>query len=493
MPYPLASATKQQWRRAVADILNDNWQGAFTTVTSTTVLLDTALNGYGPNWFQEWYLLITDTDAAATGEFRIVDSFSGSTLTLRTALSSTTDLTAGATGTYELHKYNPRWYTTALAIAIQKTFALVYRPITGFLAQPDSTTGVSSVFSFPRNMLRIWNVALVGLLKVRDSFNRAASASSPGGSWVAGTLSASIVYSAGGSTWGITGLATPGGGDPGEQLYSATNIARDIITYPIDLKDGYISASLYAANTYLELCFRIRENYAGTIVGTEMLRLRLTTTALTLRKYDAGTDSELATATVTATASIDQPVAVQFFGRTVLVWHAGVLVISHELSDANLKYLEYTGLGILVRTADTTSRVDDFAAFSLLPEMRVFDWEQDELSQKLTIHNALSQNYLLQVDGGSLLSALAADTNRGDNGTIASDTTATLEIQTTDPAWQLLTHQGALEVLRMAYQNAHSDGERGYYGGLLGDMQKRVDALQRLSMPKPAPSLRMPA
>src|SRR3990167_10081800 len=202
MAYGIASATPANFRQAVAQhpLVGDWMPGLTTGAGTTTTVIDSGLSGWGDNEFQEWYLL-GGADAGAPGEYRTVESFTASTLTLRTVSSTA----VGNDNTYYLHKFRPDWYSLAGNEARRKLFPLVHRRVTGYIIPRSG----SRVYGLPRNMEKAFRISTSGLLVSGDAFRRVASTTDPGNSLIETT-----------GSWGVIG----------ERLYSVSDADADLVT-----------------------------------------------------------------------------------------------------------------------------------------------------------------------------------------------------------------------------------------------------------------------
>ena len=322
-------------------------------------------------------------------------------------------------------------------------------------------------------MVKAQAISVGGIQVIGDRFNRVTSASAPGNSWTA---------SAG--TWGVTG----------ERLYSVTDADADFITWDALLRDGYLQYTLTGTTNHdtvyrtPSLAFRIRKDYLEAIDTTTCLLVRLLGTStlayVDLRKNDGGTEESLATAAQTTVNGTYYVTGVEFEGTLVRVWVNGVQLLQHQLVGSDVKYLDYDSVGVRLDKAGspaTAARVDDFFAYSVHNRRSVSNWGQS--GDRLTLSlSSPSSNYLYTIEGSAPLSALAADTTQG---TIASDSTAALEIQTTDPAYQLLIDMARLCLFEHAAQpgNTADLETRSSYAAAAQAAQAAVDQdMRRLNL-----------
>lgn len=462
MPVYVATATPADYRQAVAQhpLVNDWFPGTSTGAGTTTTIVDSGLSGWGDNEFQEWYAL-QGSGGGAPGEWRTVDSFTGSTLTLRTANS----VSLGNAKAYNLHKHRPDWYTMAGNTALRKLDRLVYRPVRGALLVPQYSQVAVTSASLPRNMRRATRIYSAGWLVLNDPFTRG-NATTPGNGW-SPTVGA----------WGITS----------NRLYCVSDTDGDLMVRDFIAKDVFIQSTVVAtfANGSPDLVFRGSANDA-----TNYLVVVLTATTVALKKVDASAaDSTLQSATGTFTTSVDHVVRIHAIGTRVLVWVDDVLYIDYQLLAGDVKYAEYTYAGFrLRRTGASAAGWDDYSIFSCTSgEMDLSDWSQDHMSEVVTFDHYLDPYDLLLVDGQALASAMPAATySSAGAGTLASDTTAVMEIATTDPAWELLVTQGVAELMRLARSAARSDSDRAYYDNQLREAEMLLVKLRETHrMPSP--------
>ena len=457
--HTLPSATPANFRQAVAQhpLVGDWMPGHTTGAGTTTTVVDSGLSGWGDNEFQEWYAL-AGADAGSPGQYRTVDSFTASTLTLRTAMTNA----VGNDNDYYLHRFRPDWYTLAGNVARRSLYPLIYRQVTGFIVPRTST-----VYGLPRNMRavgRVFSVSAAGLLVKGDKFDRAASTTEPGPGWI---------ETAG--NWGVIG----------ERLYSQTDADADLVTLDVEIKDGVIEYTLTGTTNHdtvyrtPALLFRIMEDYLGAIDTANCLVVRLLGTGalayVDLRKRDGGTETSLATGTQVTVNGTYYTTRVMFSGTRIRVFVDDIELINYELLGADTKYLEGQRTGIRLDKAGspgTDARVDNIYAYAMRDYGDVTDWRQQGTA--LTFTHTPSPVHLLAVEGGAVLSALPAATDSSAGaGALTSDTTAVWEILTTDPVWELLVTQGAAELHRIAGSFARSGTDRDYHE----QQASRADAL----------------
>ncbi len=448
MPSVSAVVSKQTIRRDVARIMG-NGAGYHTRLTTgagtTGSLIIAALSGIGQDYVvvdEPWYLCNDGTNA---GEYRRAVTFAGTTVT--TGDLYTNGVASGIS--VDSYPYPPHLYTEAVNLAIDRIWRSCYRTVHGHLFPGDG-----DVYGLPRNARAAIRLEQFGQRIVLDLFNRADDAASAGQSWVAKT----------GSTWGVTS----------ERLYSVTDANADIITLKVNLKNGFIKTvvrgTLNDGGVYRSpaILFRVREDYTGAVDTTTCLLVRLLSGSVDLRKNDGGTETSLATGTVTTSNATDYEVKIEFRGTLIEVWVDDVQLISYSLTGTNLKYLDYPQMGFRLDKAGapaSAARIDSVYAYSgdYMTEWRDWQNNDDELTLTLPAYGIRRPANAVRVEAKQLLTALASDTTAG---ALATDTAATLEITTTEPAYRKLIYTARAELL-----------------GLLGDPQYPQALALSLALP----------
>ncbi len=444
MPYPIANLTKQAMRLDVASVLGDNWPLETTSGGTASAAIFSSLIGTPIAAIQNKYLMVEEGEE--TGEYRVAISFLPSTgsVTVRRAYSGV----IATAMTCHLHEYSPHIYTLAINEAIRDLYTAVYRPILHhtFIRQ----TGLQRTIPMARDMERVVRVLddRTSSERVRDYFDRTASATDPGSKWTAST-----------GTWGITS----------ESLYSPGDTDADLLlTSPNPyVQDGVLQAvvrgdTTTGASRVFSLVFRYEDS-------SNYLMVRLLNGQVDLRKMDGGTESSLTTGTVTTTEDVDYVVRVMFQGSWIDVWVDDRQYIRYELLGTNLKYLGYTesdgngtfgNAGVrLDKTgapslAVTATRLRDYFLHALVGTRERTDWNAAAMQSANVLEMrrygrgmALVEGRMLWLEGIAPLSQLAADVTVD---SITADTTAVVEMLSTDPAYELLIQWAAYVVLRQA-------------------------------------------
>lgn len=461
-PYPIASATKANFRDGVSKypLVGDWFPGTTTGAGTTTTVVDSGLSGIGDNEFQEWFCL-AGSDAGAPGEYRIVDSFTASTLTLRTANS----VAVGNDNAYFLYRLRPDWYTWAWNTIRTDLYPLIYRPITGHIAQIDSTNAGRTVIGMPRNMRDAWRVYIRGIKHINDEFGSALSG-----------------YTQDAGTW-VTSSGT---------LTSDSDVDADAIRRVGSITDGYIRFRFEGTTDHATNFRTIRATFRR-LDSDNYLAVEGLNSQILIQKKDGGTFSNLGTAaSVTLTSGTSYEVEILYLGTSIRVWVDGNLVRQETLTGENLKYLDGVDAGFEEDrggSPGTALAIDSWSWYDChLGEYELDDWTADPGSQTITFPYIVPTGHLIGVEGAAPITALTDDTEGSAGaGTLASDTTATLEVQTTDPAWGgLILLAGAAEVLRTGMSFARSVQERTWYEANLREAEKRLLLAKEIhSMPRP--------
>ena len=500
MPIQQATTTKQTFTQQVCP-----WAFRRGTTSSAgnaggTTAVASALIGLGTDHFVDMWLLCISSNA---GEFRRITAFTSASGTITVANAFTAQVGSGVT--FEIWVFRPDMLTLAGNRAIPKVYPSVCRIYEGYVLSDADR----QMYGVPRDILHVWNIQYESRDSedMDDHFARANSATDPGTGWTATA-----------GTWGVTS----------ERLYSVTDADADHLTHNPDepeLWDGLIEVivrgTLANASTYRVPVptFRIFEDRNGDIDTNNYLSVRLRATgtnsggAVDLRKMDAGTETSLTEVALTTSNGVDYLVRILFVGNRIRVWVDDVEVITYELQGLNLKYA-HQGKRVGIRwdvggSPATAARVDDYRSHRIVPFMEIRDWE--ELGDGRTIRipaqgrfsgmrgrsmarpatDSLNERWLRFI-GTSPLTLMATDTT---NGTLASYTTAVLEIATTDPAWQLLLAQSLVELYDYVMQFGYEGNEEDL-NKLAQAAAKAANDLQGLkrsnSMVLPSPSFRRP-
>ena len=296
--------------------------------------------------------------------------------------------------------------------------------------------------------------------ELRDYFDRTASTTDPGSKWTASS-----------GTWGVTAesLYSPGDTDA-DLLLAATNpqVHNGVLQFVVR---GDTTASHFRVLSGL---FRYEDT-------SNYLLVRVVNGQVDFRKMAGGTESSLATGTLTTTEDVDYVVRVMFDGSWVDVWVDDVQYIHHELLGTDLKYLGYdeSGTGTfgnagfrLDKTgspslAATATLVRDYFLHTIVTRVERGDWTRSYDGRMITLNtfnrgHTVQEGRMLWLEGLAPLTQLAADTTFE---TLSSDSTPTLEIQTTDDAYEILVEYAAYYVLRAAGRlgNTNDDQQRKEY------------------------------
>ena len=450
MPYPLANLSKRTIRHDVASLLGDNWplatSGAGNGGGTTAVFA--SLAGEPPSNVVNKYLLIEES--TNDGEYRVTTTpftASSGTITVRRAYTAQV---ATSIDSY-LHEFSPHLYTLGINEAFRQCYRAVYRE---HLHHTFIREAGQKTVPLPRGMERVMRVmeCRYSSEKLRDFFDRTASATDPGGKWTAAT----------GTTWGVTS----------EGLYCVSDTNGDIIlaaTNP-QMKNGVIECVIRgdttdAAGRVLDALFRYEDT-------SNFLYVRLYNDTVDLRRRSGGSEASLTTATVTLTENVDYVLRIMFDGSWISIWIDDRQVVMYELTGRNLQYLGYdeSGTGTygnvgfrLVKDstpslAATATRVSHYFAHALVGRMERRDWKQAPSGRMIELQTmgrgwSTTQGRMLWLEGASELTAVGADTAFE---ILATDSTATVEIQTTDPAYEILLKYAAWAVLRDAAMPGHT-------------------------------------
>ncbi len=471
MPYPLASLTKRGIRADVAYILGDNWPFTTTTGGSSTTAIISSLIGVPIAAIQNKYLLLES--GTSDSEYRIASQFAPLTGTITTRRAFTNTVAISVSG--HIHEFSPHLYTLGINEAIRVAYPALYRPI---LFHQFTRYANQRALPLPRDMDRILTIEEDKSIsaRVQDFFDRTASTTDPGTNWTAIT-----------GTWGITS----------ESLYCPSDTDGDFIKASTNyyLQDGVIEFRVRGdttntASRTLLLAFRVNDDY------TEALGVRLLNDTVDLRKLEGGSWTSLSTGTVTTTEDVDYVVRVQFEGSWVSVWVNDRQYILFELVGTNLKYLGYDenpgtygNFGFrLEKTGSpsltvTSTRVSHIFAHALVGTSERGDWALSMGGRSIEMRRNhrgrdLTVGKMLWMRGLAELSQVAADTTFE---ALTTDGTATVEMLTTDPAYEVLTQWAAYEVLNAATQMAFTSdpAKRQEYQQLAQNQLQRAQVIRR--------------
>ena len=474
MPRSIASATKAQGRTQLAGMDREVLTMTSSGNAGGTTAVCADVSGRQVDFYRDKFLLLTS--GSASGQYRRITNFTASsgTFTVVPQFGTAAAPVQVASGvTAEVYTLDPAMYTIAINDGVQAVAATVRRLVEGHVL----TTG-RDWMSVPRNMKTVREVWKGAWRKEQDLFDRGNSTASAGGNWTATV-----------GTWGVSS----------EEGYSVSDADADHLTQDLDLKDGVIWApvrgTLNHATVYRSpaLTFRIREDYLGAIDATNMLLVRLLNGVVDLRKVDNGSESSLATYTTTTSDGVAYKLLVQFVGTSVRVWLDDVEVISYELTGANLKYLDYPRSGIRWDKGGspaTAARVSEYYAFRVDWQSKLNNWEQDssEKTIRFVPRSSISpymSGELLFMSGTAPLSMLDEDTTAG---TLATDTTAKIEIATTDEEWPLLMAFCKAQLMDLAADPAWNGNLATipFYEGRAKQARQELRSLMVLAAPIPA-------
>lgn len=485
MPTPVPTATKAQARRDLSNRIGDWWAGTFSSSGNGggTTAVDSSLIGYGDDYQNSKFLLLGSGSYA--GQWRRVADFTDASGTFTTVNAYGGQVASGVT--YEVHNIRPDLFTAAVNEAVRLAYPAIFRPVLcygGLIA--DSSRSVYAVPHGMRDVLRV-SIEEADSNKGDDDFDRDDSTSTAGSS-----------YTAVAGTWGISS----------DKLYSVSDANADLLIRDTGVADGIwqarIQGTLNHASTYRSpaLVFRYTDS-------SNYLAVRLLNGAVDLRRVSGGSESSLATASVTTADGTDYVLRVMATGARIRVFLDETEVLQHELAGANAKYLGYTSCGFRLDKGGspaTAARWADYRMRSLVGLVDRTDWEQDAGGRTLSFGRTgaglpyLTTGRLIVVEGRSPLTPLAEDTTWG---TLASDSTATLEIERTDPdgratpEWSLLMQYAEAELFDAASKPGSQSADpdtRAEYRAAAGAARTKAEAMRkRLAMPQPRVQLRRPA
>lgn len=439
MSIAVATTTKQDIGRAIAAKMGDLY---LVTTTSAgngggTTAISTSLSGESDTYYINWWVL--QVDGANAGQWRQCTAFTGSTGTLTVGRAFGAQVASGVI--LELHKYRPDLLHT---IAPNEARFRAWQAKAVYKQEIDYVLAESlrAVYGVPRGMREVWRVSQAnGGALLRDLFDRADSATTPGGSLTVRT-----------GTWGI---AT-------EHLYSATDADGDAVDFDANTADiifEWVMRGTLASSTVYRTIggkFAILEDYTGAIDNQNYLYVRLLSTTgvasggvVDLRVMDRGTEISLTTTALTTSDGVDYRIRVVKQGVLVRVFVDDIERITYRLDEPYLKFLDGKRVGLREDKAGapaTALRVAEIRVHSLQTGYTEHhDWQESPDNRVVEFgprsrRNGLAAERYLKFEGGDLLTVLAADTTAG---TIASYTTAVWEIETTDPTWDTLAEFGA--------------------------------------------------
>jgi len=436
-----AVLSKQTARRALAAVAGGYRTYDTTTGGSSSTAIIAALSGIGADYLlaMPWGLANDGTQALS---FRRASQLDSTTVTFANAFGGT----IATAVSMDFYPFRPSLYTEALNRAMAKLYPGVYRIVTSHLiTHAARKTGQgNAVYPFPRNMQRVHRLTHWGSTVATDLFDRAASTTTPGDGWTVDV-----------GTFGVIS----------ERGYAVTDADGDRMSRTEDMKDGVLEmivrGTLNSGATYRSpaLLFRMAEDYTGAIDYANCLVVRLLNAVVDLRKRDGGTETSLATATQTTSDGVDYVLRVQFVGDRIRVWVDDLELISFQLTGLNAKYLQNPRVGVRLDKGGspaTAARFDDFYAFGQTSPFEWTDWEQNRDSFTLNIPaiSTTAPTGLLLVEGSAPLTAFAADGTEA----LVTDTTAIVEIATTDFAYLTLIEQARAELFRLLSAEIYPTG-----------------------------------
>lgn len=467
----MPSLTAQTTKATAREALMRRVQGEVTAGAATgngnaggTTFPDTGMSTYGDDFYNDWYVLLTS--GTYVGQWRKVADFTQSTGTFTVDRAFGGQVASGVT--YQVYKHNPGWYTEALRLAAALSYPGVHKPA-DFLVVPDEyevgQQGTPSFYVPPTAVRDVWGVKVdTGSVLVEDWFTRADSTSAPGNGWEASS----------GDTYGISS----------NRLYCVSNADGDICLRSDTglLFNGFIQCDLAGtlnhASTYSAPALIFRYVDASNYM---YVRLQGTSSQVQLHQVVAGTDtkasSALASATLTLADATTYRVQVVFRDLRVQVWVDGVQYIDYTVTGNGLGLMRGGNHGMRLDKANspaTAATWDNYRAHALglLRPVGQWRWEPPFIKLGAPHH----RSHVLHVDGTAPLTGPALDTTYG---TLATDTTAVLELATTDPAWELfLTHaERALYEIAARPGNVAATDDRNLMA------QNAAEAMQKLRAP----------
>lgn len=419
MSTALPTVTKATARELLARRVGDWAPRAVTTTGNAggTTARFAALAGYGDDHLNnKWGL---QADGANAGKFAQVSDFNGTTgeVTFLTSLGA--QIVSGVT--FAFHNLPPSDFTQAWNEAVHPAYPAVYRLVDGYVL---AVAGVD-VYATPRNVHDIVSLRYDEFTSevADDPFTRDDSAST--------ASTTGHDYTAVAGTWGIAS----------NKLYSVSDADANLLVRAVGQSDllleARVSGTLASGSVYRSpaLVFRYSDS-------SNYLLVRLLNGAAQLMKVEGGAATTLSTGTVPTADGTDYDLRVLAVGPWVRVFGDGVELISHLLLGGDAKFAAYTSAGFRLDKAGspaTAARWDNYRVHKIGPLVDLHDWEQDPDRRTFRLgavgaSPSLTTDRLIVVSGRAPLSQFSGDTPFG---TLVSDSTAVLEIATTDPAWSL--------------------------------------------------------
>ncbi len=479
MPSAVSVVTKAVARQALSERLNDWW---LTETTNTgnvgkTTAVSSSLIGQGDNAVADKYQLITE--GTNNGEWRLITTSENDDGTTTAILAYTAQVASSTT--WELHTFPPAMLHRAINLAITDAYPAVYRPITGFALGVNG----QAWYNTPRAMQDILRVSVMVQDKVvKDDFNRSTNASTAG-----------TDYTASVGTWGIVD----------QKLYSESDDDGDLLYRDVEIKDGLwqatVAGSLDSDTDYRSpvLVFRKDADDADTYLG-----VRLRNNLVQLLRVSNGTTTVLSSAALTTSNGVDYIVRVWAVGAWVRVFVDSVEYISYQLLGTDAKYANYDQAGFRLDkggTPSSSARWNDWRVHKAGNFVEISDFEQAPDRRAFRLGAAgytpdLQNESLIVIEGRAPLTVLPADTLAGTTyGDVGDDSTATLEIATDDPAWQLLLDYAVARLYRLAAQpgSPFSPDDRAMYAAAAQAELANAERLKgKAAMPRPRKLLGYP-
>ena len=438
MPFPYANLSKRTLRHYVAQAIGDYLPlttSSAGNVGGTTEVFASLINDPIATLQNRYIVLESGTN---DGEWRVVQAFVPASGTITVRRAHTGQVASGVTAV--MHEYSPANYSLALSEAVRAVYPAAFRTFLhhAFIRQP----GIQRTIGLPRGMDRVRTVRedVFASTKIHDYFDLTTLRS-----WWAQQVGAF------GFTLGSVYCTTDNDGD----LLVATPYVG------MAMLNGVIETSVRGdttngASRTLATVFRMTSDF------TNALAVRLINDTVQLRKLDNGTWSTLTSAAVTTTEDVNYLLRVMFDGAWVSVWVDNVQLIQYQLLGTDTKYAGETesstptfgGFGLRLEKTGapslgvTSTRADHFFAHEIVGTMERNDWRmsQDLRQIELNVRGRgwlVREERMLWLDGTSFLSSVAADGNES----LTSDSTAIVEIETTDPSFDILIQHAGYLVL----------------------------------------------
>jgi hypothetical protein len=477
---PIPTIPKATARRALSERSGTWWELETTSTGNVgkTTAVSASLIGQGDDAFKDKFQLLTE--GTNDGEWRLITTSENDDGTT-TAISAYTAQVASSV-TWEMHTFPPSMLHRAINLAIMDAYPNVYRPVTGFLLAVNN----QSWYGTPRNMRDILRVSVVneGSKIITDDFDRTTSATTAGDD-----------YNASVGTWGIVD----------NKLYSQSDADGDLLIRDVEIKDGLwrarVAGTLDSDTDYRSpvLVFRKDADDADTYLG-----VRLRNNLVQLLRVSNGTTTVLDSHAVTTSNGVDYIVQVWAVGPWIRVFVDGVELVNHQLLGTDVQYANFDQAGFRLDKAGSpgsSARWNDWRVHKAEDLIEISDFEQSADRRSFRLAKAghtpyLTSGSLIVVEGRAPLTELPADTLAGMTyGDVGDDSTATLEIETDDPAWSLLLDYALARLYRLAAQpgSPFSPDDRAMYSGAAaGELQNAERRAGKAAMPRPRKLLGFP-